>query len=263
MGLEDVTIVIPSSGRSSKQTTLEQLPNELLRVTKLAIPNNETPSYRSWGALAPLWYVPSTVKGISGTRKYLMETCQTRYLAMIDDDMTFAYRPDMASPKLVSLEPQSKMITELFEYWRLLLDKYAHVGLSARQGNNRETEDVAECRRMFNTYMYDLEQVRQAGVEAGRLPVMEDFDLTLQMLRKGLPNAMIYRWCWNQGGSNLPGGCSQYRTTAMQSQAAERLAELHPGFVKVVKKQTKNWQGMEERTDVVVYWSKAYASSQS
>lgn len=138
------------------------------------------------------------------------------------------------------------------------MSQYAHVGLSARQGNNHESQPVAECRRMFNAYIYDLERVRAAGVTPGRLPVMEDFDLTLQLLRKGLPNAVIYRWCWNQPGSNAPGGCSQYRTAEMQASAAARLAELHPGLVRVVDKETANWQGMHKRKDVTIYWKKAY-----
>jgi hypothetical protein len=180
---------------------------------------------------------------------------------MMDDDMTFAYRPTMASPKLVGLPPEDNRLVELFVYWRKLAGQYAHVGLSARQGNNRVDEEVKECCRMFNAYMYDMDRIKEADVVPGRLQVMEDFDLTLQLLRQGLPNAVIYKWCWNQKGSNAEGGCSQYRTNAMQTRAANLLAKLHPGFVRVVEKKSKNWQGMETRTDVVIYWKKAFEYS--
>jgi len=115
---------------------------------------------------------------------------------------------------------------------------------------------------MFNAYMYDVAQLRSLGVIMGRLRVMEDFDLTIQLLRMGKPNAVIYQYCWNQSGSNADGGCSQYRTLEMQAQAAHQLAKLHSGFVKVTEKQSKNWKGMVTRTDVIVYWKKAYESSQ-
>lgn len=259
--LYGLTVVIPSSGRPGRQTTLAQLPDEVRRRTHLAVPARELAAYQGWAKQVRLVGIPNEVQGISGTRKYLMSKCPTRYLLMLDDDMTFAYRPDITSPKLVSLAPGDELLRQLFHYWQQCLQQYAHVGLSARQGNNRVTQDLRPCCRMYNAYTYDLERVRQAGPVIGRLPVMEDFDLTLQLLRLGLPNAVIYRWCWNQGGSNLPGGCSRYRTAAMQAQAAQQLAQLHPGLVRVVVKQSKNWQGMAERVDVVVAWQKALARS--
>ena len=98
--LSDLTIVIPSSGRSDRQITLEQLPDSVLSLVKLAVPESKVSDYSGWNTL--LWSIPNMVKGISSTRKYLMENCKTRYLAMLDDDMVFAYREDMSSPKLTS-----------------------------------------------------------------------------------------------------------------------------------------------------------------
>jgi hypothetical protein len=181
---------------------------------------------------------------------------------MIDDDMTFAYRPNMGEPTLHTLPPRNKKITELFEYWYELAHEYAHVGLSARQGNNRVTEPYKEFGRLYNAYTYDLKKIRDSGCVLGRMQLMEDFDLSLQLLRAGHKNALIYRWCWNQAGSNADGGCSQYRTGEMQATCAHRLAKLHPGFVRVVEKKSKNWKDMEVRTDVVVSWKKAWESSQ-
>jgi len=259
--LNDLTIAIPSSGRASRQITLEQLPDSVLGFTHLVIPSAEEKAYSVWKDRANLWLIPDEIKGISQTRKYMVENCKTRYIAMIDDDMSYFRRDDMSSPKLKKIEARSQEMMDLLVFWYGLLMKYVHVGLSARQGNNRESREVVECRRMFNAYMYDKDTVLKAGVILGRLPVMEDFDLTLQLLKKGYPNAMIYKWCWNQGASNLPGGCSQYRTNQMQEEAAIKLAELHPGYVKLVKKQSRNWIGMETRTDVTIYWNKAYANS--
>jgi hypothetical protein len=257
--LDDVTVVIPSSGRADRQITLRQFPEWLRRKVVLAVPSLERLDYE--GAWPGQEVLPLPCKGIAETRRRLMEWCPTRFLLMIDDDMTFAYRPDMAKASLKSLPPGDRGVTNLFVYWRSLMRSYVHVGLSARQGNNHVHEPYKECCRMFNTYMYDLPVVRHLGVRYGRLPVMEDFDLTLQLLRLGYPNAVIYRWCWNQPGSNAPGGCSQYRTCEMQADAAARLAELHPGFVRVVQKESANWDGMNRRMDVTVYWKKAYESS--
>lgn len=255
--MKDLTIVIPSSGRSFDQVTLAQLTG--LEAVLLAVPQKEVKDYSN--LFDCLWPIPDKVKGISGTRKYLIESSPTKFLLMLDDDMTFAARDDMSSPKLRSLQPGDPGITEMIAYWYEMCHKYAHVGLSARQGNNRVFDPVTECSRMFNAYMYDVPRIKAAKPIMGRLPVMEDFDLTLQLLRKGIPNAMIYKWCWNQSGSNKKGGCSQYRTNEMQTQAALKLKEYHPDFVRVVEKESKNWEGMEKRTDVIVSWKKAYLSS--
>lgn len=255
--LENTTIIIPSSGRADKQITLAQLPEQVRKVTRLAVYVNELCDYSE--AHDDLMVVPRKVTNISEKRRYIMDSCKTRYLLMLDDDLTFAYRPVMESPKL--LPCSTHRVEGMLGLFHVLIKGYAHVSLSARQGNNHVDQVYKELGRVSNAYMYDLERVRAAKVEVGRIPLMEDFDLTLQLLRAGLPNAMIYRYCYNQSGSNTVGGCSQYRTTELQAESAHKLAELHSGFVRVVKKKTKNWKGMEERTDVVVSWQKAYKSS--
>lgn len=269
MSLMSLSYVIPSKGRANKQTTLNNLPSNIRKIVSIAVPSTEAKDYR--GIDANILSVPSNIKGISKTRKWLIETCQSKYLMMLDDDMTFAYRPSMYNPKLLPVTP---IITaQMFSFWEHLAKIYDHVGLSARQGNNRFITNPGEsekeytiCTRMCNAYVYNIKQLhkltKQKQITIGRLPVMEDFDLTLQLLRLGYPNAVITRYCWNQGGSNLPGGCSTYRTAEVQKEAAHKLKELHPDFVRVVEKKSKSvWKGMEIRTDVVVSWKKAYDSS--
>jgi hypothetical protein len=76
---------------------------------------------------------------------------------------------------------------------------------------------------------------------------------------------VLFEYCWNQRDSGATGGCSTYRTAEMQAEAARRLAELHPNFVKVVTKKSKDtstsWKNMKERVDVIVYWRKALESA--
>ena len=90
---------------------------------------------------------------------------------------------------------------------------------------------------------------------------MEDFDVTLSLLELGYPNRITYKYAWGQGRSGDDGGCSLYRTSEMQKNAAIRLAEFHPRTVKVVNKRSKTkWGGLdsEVRVDVIVNWKKAF-----
>jgi hypothetical protein len=92
---------------------------------------------------------------------------------------------------------------------------------------------------------------------------MEDFDVTLQLLRLGYANIVLAQWVHNQRGSGASGGCSTYRTMDMQAKAAKGLAKLHAPFVNVVYKQTSHAWGGQARQDVVIAWKKAYYTQRS
>ena len=107
---------------------------------------------------------------------------------------------------------------------------------------------------------YDAELVRGHKLKYHRVQFMEDFDMTLQLLRLGYSNLLVNWIVQNQSGSNLQGGCSQYRNVQTQELAAHMLKEHHTDFVRVVIKQTQvAWTGMKQRTDVVISWKKAYS----
>jgi hypothetical protein len=261
--LNDVTIVIPTKGRAHKQTTLVSLPPVIRRKVRLVVYQDEAKLYRNHWPDQPLWVVPKHVQGIADKRRYLIENVRTRYLLMLDDDFRFCYRPTMKKPSLIYLEKEDDRFVRMFTRMRELGDRYIHVGVSHRSGNHTQTKPLKKVGRIAGAYLYDLVRLKKAKVKLGRVEVMEDFDVTLQLLRKGYANVILVRYCYNHMGySNAKGGCSSYRTLKVQRRAALKLAELHHPFVKVVKRKAPTWQGMTKRTDVIVYWKKAYASSQ-
>jgi len=257
-------IVIPSKGRAdwNKQITLQQFTSAGKHVT-LVIPEDEAREYRDLlidrgrqrGGLVRIAKCPQ--EGIGETRRWITRRLfKDKKVAMFDDDLYFFKRPDMLSPKLVSCGPMD--VRAMLLNMSILLDDYPMVGISARQGNNNETRPVVYNTRSMNAYGFDLRLLDHEGVKFGRMPLMEDFDITLQLLRKGFSNAVLYNFCWNQRGSNAEGGCSTYRTAKMQAEAAYRLQEFHPDYVKIVTKEAKStWKGMRKRVDVRISWQKA------
>jgi hypothetical protein len=206
--------------------------------------------------------------GIAPTREWILTELaarhRERYVLMIDDDMDFCYRPDMSSPSLETIKDLDRFeaMFRLLEQW--LKEGFVHVGLAARQGSNNTFEAYKDATRMMNCYAYDTQKLQHLDVKLGRIPVMEDFDLTLQLLRKGYPNRVSYQYVWNQRGSGAEGGCSSYRTPKLQAEAAQKLRDLHPGFVSVVTKSTGTvWEGMDVREDVTIQWQKAYEEGQN
>ena len=172
-----------------------------------------------------------------------MMTCF--YIRKSDNDWHLRYLEPDEYPALFGL----------LDVW---LDDYAHVGVSAREGNNRVEKLAVENTRYMRVLGYNLDKFD--GVELGRVEVMEDFDINLQLLRQGKPSKVSYYYAQGQKSSNAAGGCSEWRTIDVHNAGAERLHSLHPEFVKVVEKETKTaWDGLA-RKDVNVQWKRAFAS---
>jgi hypothetical protein len=269
-------LTIPSKGRASKQVTLQNFRKYAQsQMPILVVPHDEQRTYRNNNYGVEVIGTPPHVVGISKTREWILTELaherKVKYVGMIDDDMDFCYRPDPKAAPLLMITSSSKMLDMLARMKSWLESGFVHVGLSARQGNNNPYKneqgeeglhEYRDATRMMNFYIYDTVKLKNIGVKMGRMEVMEDFDLTLQLLRKGFPNRVLYEYCWNQRGSGATGGCSTYRTGEMQAKAANTLADLHPDFVSIKYKKSKvGWKGLEERADVIVGWRKAFESS--
>ncbi len=249
-------IAIPSSGRPFRQTTWGNLPEPVQDFAAIVVPEYEAEIYRQANPEAQVLACP--VKGIGPTRQWCVEKAP-RKLLMLDDDLTFFSRR-IDNPALFCL-PDPIEITHLVSEIDDSLDDFAHVGVGTREGGNRLTE-----RRYFNTRLlralaFRTDVLMRENIRFDRLPVMEDFDVNLSLLRKGYRSLLLNHMVHDQHGSNLAGGCSQYRTPEVQAAGARGLAELHYGFVNVVEKTTKTAWGGQTRLDVRIQWKKAYESS--
>jgi hypothetical protein len=254
---DDITIFIPTKGRSDKLPTLINLSPELLSRTSLVVDNEEFDDYEDYtlevDSIRPL---PKGLTGIHNVRQFCLDKCETQYMFLIDDDMTFFNR----IPESTKLEKMSDLIiNKAFQEMIDSLEEYPLVGMSARQGNNHVAEDYREATRQMNFHGVDVAEFRKLGLRFDGQEVMEDFHLTLSLLSLGIPNKVFYKYCWNQIGSGESGGCSSYRTWEVQKRCAEQLAAKFPDFVTVVKKKTTStWKEFGERYDVRVQWKKAY-----
>jgi hypothetical protein len=204
---------------------------------------------------------PTTVTNIGTKRDWMVKHAIKNgytHIVMLDDDLIFAKRRKDDPTKLL---PQTAKDNEaMFKAIEKQFKTHEHVGITARDGANRHTEPVMYATRMMRVLGYNLDLFKGASLSFARIPLMEDFDVTLQLLRWGHPNAVLTNFTNDQGSSNAPGGCSLYRTPALQEEAANMLAAHHPNFVKVVAKPDKGgWGG--ERIDVQIAWKKALASA--
>lgn len=257
--MHDTTFVINTLGRVNKQITWNNLPKPIQERTYLSVQKHEFYEYPQGYNIIQL---PEAIKNLPDTRQWLIDNIQTRYLVIMDDDLSFFTRKD-ADPRKLYKVTEDDTLLMFAAMHNALKFGYAMVGISAREGNNRVEEAQVECTRSMRIFGLDLHVLREVGARFDRTKTKEDMDMTLQLLRAGKPNLVFYQWANDHVSSNAPGGCALYRTLELMEKDANTLAALHPGFVRVVKKQTKtSWNGME-RTDVVVQWKKAFASSQN
>jgi hypothetical protein len=250
-------IYIPTLGRQ-EQATFVSLPAWAKRITTLVCGVGEKPFLvKKYGCT--VWERPAEVKGIGAVRNMIMKFSRYEKIIMLDDDLKFAIRN--ADGKLV--KPTEAQLTDMFHTVHNLLDQYAHGSISSREGNNHVKEDMIEVSRPQRVLAYNRMMVKETGAHF-RVRIMEDFDMTLQLLRKGYANFVIYNYCHDQAhGSGATGGCSGYRTPEVQAEAARLLHSHHPDFVTIVEKETKTaWKEFGgKRVDVRVAWKKAFKSA--
>lgn len=250
--LNGLVIVIPTYGRVERQITLRELPVALHPFVWLAATKDEAPILRARYDTRNVLVQPPRVRTIHQKRHWIMSTVDAPKVMMLDDDMFWQAR----GPKGLIKEyatPQAiyNAMGEISE----LLDDYAHAGFSSRMGNNRVAERHKLTTRMMHSLGYNVAAFHRAKARFDRVHGKEDFDVTLQLLRRGYNNIVVYHTCVSPGSYSAPGGCSLERTIDTANQNAKRLAELHPGFVRVVERRYKN----HPRLEVMMSWKKAYA----
>lgn len=210
----------------------------------------------------PVRVLAFDVKGIAQKRYEIGLYCQRAGIdtfVMLDDDLKFIRRESPGTVKLIPVDNND--MNSMFTTIRRQLGRFCHVGVSSRQGNNNVgvgSADVLVDRntRIMRVLGYRTKEFLE--VEHNRVELMEDFDVTLQLLRKGKPNINLYWWAQDQDGTNAEGGCSGWRTHERHAKAVLRLQELHPAYVKLVDKENKTGGAFGKRKEVRVQWKAAY-----
>lgn len=262
-------IFIPTLGRADlKKPTVSHIPDCWRQLTHLVVQAHEEDLYRPVAEKhgTELLILPEEIKRIVPTRYFIGEYCKSNEIdsmMMLDDDLEFYIREDQHSGeedfwKLTA--PSEDQIDEMLNQIEEDLFHYVHVGVSGREGNNRVEQAWVENTRYMRLLAYRTDFYM--ACEHNRVEVMEDFDIALQLLRAGFKNKVHYEYAQGQARTQSAGGCSVWRDHSVHNAGAERLAELHPQFVKVREKQNKtDREGFGTRKEVTVQWKKAFESS--
>lgn len=262
-------IIIPTRGRVGKQITYAGLSAALRKITVIVCPEKEVRYHQSNHPQCTVVAQPDPEWLIYQKRRWIMENAKkvfgTDKLVMLDDDLRFCLRREDDPKKFLTATPvqTERAFKELEEQ---LSPATPHAGFAARGGGISAAAQRGgwqQAKRMMYVLGYHVPTVMK-NCDPFRIETREDMDVSLQLLRKGLPNVVNYSFVVDQKFGS-PGGASLERDFERANRDAERLAELHPGFVRVVQKADIG-RGLSEaartRLEVVVQWQKALQSGQ-
>jgi len=189
-------IWIPTRNRVCQETYLS-LPQELRERIHFAVPHDDRNIVGVF-----VHKTPSEINGIGPTRQWIVDQVQDKKIVMLDDDLVFAIRREDEPTKFLPAQP--KELIQLINQIDECLDSFAHVGVATREGGNRDTNSHTFNTRLLRILAYRTDVLRNEGIRFDRLELMEDFDVTLQLLRRGYSNCKINWIVHNQRSSNAP-----------------------------------------------------------
>jgi len=258
-------ILIPSRSRPKTMVTPFQIPEKYRPDTTVYVAVEQKLNYSEANPELNIKSV-STLNDLLGKKLELMaldSQPEDDLVMLCDDDFVFFRRIDPFEPQLRKMEEDDwdDMVLAIQDLFQKNDNLYG-VGVSMRQGNNRLEWNGNDNTRLNGCIIYRRSIFLDERIVHDRMNPMNDFDVNLQLLRLGYDNHLISEFCYNQGGTNAPGGSSDYRTLETQAASAHRLADLHPGFVNIRHKINKTGPvELRERTEVTVFWKKARQSA--
>lgn len=251
-------VVVPSIGRAHDVRTIETLCAAGLSPLVVTWPAQAKEYVQAVPSAARV--VACKVKGIALTRQWILDNVPDNKIIMLDDDVSFHKRRDDDPTKFTNTT--TKDVAKLFKIFEKHLDKYAHISIVPRQGGNRILEDQI-CGRPSHVFGYDVARVKASGAKFHKGQVQDDFDMTLQLLRRGLANRIVASYVVDQhAGHGAAGGTSSYRTVEIHNASVMELAARHSGFVRVRQADYSSLpDGWGQRLETTIAWKKAFASA--
>jgi len=252
--LDGMIIVIPTYGRVNRQITLKETPKALHKYIYLCCVEAEEEALQQATGHTRFIIQPDTVKTIHQKRQWILDWCHkngVKKVMMLDDDMFWQARGPKGLIKEYATEAH---VVSAMKEMAALLGEFAHAGFSSRLGNNRVASEYARTTRMMHSLGYNVGTYHKAMARFDRVHGKEDFDVTLQLLKRGYDNVVVYHTCISPGKYDAPGGCSTERTLETANANAQKRKDSHPEHVSVVEKAYKN----SPRLEVMMKWKKAF-----
>jgi hypothetical protein len=230
-------IAIPSKGRAGRVKTLKILKNGVLFV-----PEYERDDYvRVYGERVV--GVPSSVKGITATRNWVLDNCNDDWVVMVDDDVKvqgyFRLFESFAKTYSMTSEQWEREFIRMFDLTEQM--NYRIWGVNT-DGSLKGTFPYKPIN--FRTYVTaSMMGIRNdTGIRFDeRFKVKEDYEICLRCIKEDGGLAGIRYVYWVNSHWEDEGGCKDYRTHEVEEQAIEMLIKMYPGFIHRIARKNSEY----------------------
>jgi hypothetical protein len=253
--------------RSTRCLTLETL-GPLVPArwpVRLVVPQAQAGAYAATvRPYAGVRVLACPARGIARTRAWCGQYAAAhaeRKFVMIDDDLRFSRRFEDDKPSLTVASPEDCL--DMLTAVEKMLTKHAHVTVAARGGSNNLNQEkpspfgpIKVCVRPLRLLAYQTEKFNE--LRHGRVEIMEDFDVTLQLIAHGYDNIELRRWTHDQSQTQAAGGCSSYRTQELHERNVRKMRRLWgKNIIELREKVNKTGGDFGKRLEATIYWKKA------
>lgn len=177
------------------------------------------------------------------------------YLFIADDDIIFGVRRDDDIKKFRQME-ESDVKDFLNLHMRICGREHPIVHPILRMhGDKKKYMYEKNCPAIrFVCYHVPTFQSEAIRIDGLGTVFMSDRYAQLSMLDRGYTSIALAKYTVDDNGTNAKGGCSEYRTPELQSEAAKKLSEAFPTNVSLRWKHNGQWD--ERRLDCTIQWKK-------
>jgi hypothetical protein len=206
------------------------------------VPELEVEAYRKTGCRDVVG-VPNQVRGITATRNWILDATPERRVVFVDDDVKAVGWVEFHHHYSVTRRLKA---AEMVEEWRKLFELTEALGYRvwgvATESGARSTYPYRPF--LWHTYITAscMGILNGTGLRFDEsFPVKEDYELGLRALKEdgGVVGARYLFWMnehWRQAG-----GCSDYRTQAMEEDVIRRLMQMYPGYVRRIERRESDY----------------------
>lgn len=238
------------------------LPKEIQKRTFIVVRPDDHDSYVEEGGFKTrqLITLPKRIEGLSPTRQWIQDNADDRFIVQMDDDLrSFSKKASHKTfAKLHIMTPSELLVMDAMFFKWLKTDRYGHCGMGDRVQSSWASKPFQDNTQMARLMCYDRLAVSSVKARWDRTPLIQDKDITLQLLRCGVPNRVSLLHCYSESGmGKRKNGVALYRTGKLYDECVLNLAKLHPGLV-TVKASTRDHWSFKCTVQPRVAWSKAF-----
>lgn len=256
-------IAICSKQRPDRQRTLQLLYKLFSKEDLyLFVEPQEEKEYNKYKEIATIITLAENDMGVRFARKsvidYFKQNFPAEILCMADDDIDYFTQRTVKEKywKMRKMTPEETKAMFIFNQAFLLRNPaYGQSTISFGGSNFLYDGEQKENTRCWAFMFFNLETMRKYDINydlANGYELFEDYDITLEMLHKGLKNISFYKWAFNTKFAN-EGGVQKFRyNSEKNAKSVKYMSEKWPDIV------SPFFSKQHELPEVKVNWKKAY-----